>query len=135
VELDDSEDRVDCVRVNTPEPVDAPVGDLFKLNVRTPVGDKVATDEGLGCVDAVKPSEGDAKFVTVTLGVAEGNTVRLSIGDPLTEYDEVGVILPENEGVCELEGDCRVELVASIVVVPCVSVNKGLVEASGLELI
>jgi len=48
--------------------------------VRIPENDKVAGGEGLGCVVGVKPSEGVARFVAVTLGVTEGNTVGLTKG-------------------------------------------------------
>jgi hypothetical protein len=102
--------------------------------VRIPENDKVARGEGLGCVVGVKPSEGVARFVAVTLGVTEGNTVWLSIGDPVIEYDELGVRIPEGDGVCELEGVCSGELLAPAERVTCVTVNKGVIDTSDVGL-
>jgi len=39
------------------EPVRVPVGDLFELGVKIPVGDKVREDDELACVDGVNPIE------------------------------------------------------------------------------
>lgn len=102
--------------------------------VKIPVADKVTGDEELACVVGVKPSEGVAKFVRLTVCVVEANTVGLTRGLPVTEYDEVGERIPEGDDVNELEGLCSVELLARIVVVPCVTVNNGVVEAREVRL-
>lgn len=52
----------------------------------------------------------------------------------MEEYDELGERIPEGDDVCEVEGLCSVEIVAIIVVVPCVTVNKGVIEASEVGL-
>ena len=58
---------IDTLTVNESDPVEDPVGDLFKLAVKSPVADKLAGDEGDGCVDGVKPNEGVARGVSDTV--------------------------------------------------------------------
>lgn len=53
--------------MNESDPVDDPVGDLFKLDVKSPVADKLAGDEGDGCVDGVRPNEGVGRGVSDTV--------------------------------------------------------------------
>ena len=120
--------------MNNPEFVGAPLGDLLDVGEKIPVADNVRRGEVLGCVVGVNPSEGVAKVVRLAVCVAEANTVGLTRGLPVTEYDEVGERIPEDDSVCELDGLCSVELLASIVLVPCVTVNKELIEAREVRL-
>ena len=82
------------VTVNEPRELGVLVETSDKLGVIIPVADKVTGDEGLACVDGVKPNEGDACVVAVILGDTEGNTVELTKEVPVTEYDELGVRIP-----------------------------------------
>jgi hypothetical protein len=67
VELDVADEGIDALRLSDIEHVGDPVGDLFKLDVKSPVADKLAGDEGDGCVDGVKPNEGVARGVSDTV--------------------------------------------------------------------
>ena len=120
--------------MNNPEFVDTTLGDLLGVGVKILVADNVTEGEVLSCVVGVKPSEGVAKLVRLTVCVVETNTVGLTRGVPVIEYDEVGEKIPEKDSDCKLEGLCSVELLASIVLVPCVTVNKELIEAREVKL-
>jgi hypothetical protein len=67
VELDVADEGIDALRLRDIEPVGDPVGELFKVDVKSPVADKLTGDEGVAWVDEVKPKEGVARGVSDTV--------------------------------------------------------------------
>jgi hypothetical protein len=102
VELDDGEDRVDCVRVNTPEFVSAPLGDLFELGVKIPEVDSVCELEGVSSGELLTAAEG-VTCDTVTKGVIDTSDVGLTRGVQLATEVSDGVVKGELVAVNSVE--------------------------------
>ena len=66
--------------------------------------------------------------------MSESSVVELTKEVPVTEYDELGVRIPDGDGVSKLEYDSSGELDAATEGVSCVAVNNGVIEASEVGL-